>query len=449
MKTEIPFGDEPALVEELRSLAAEERLSGRAAHLSALADDLKSRSRLEVWSEVDLGASFPLESIGPAPAGGAAHRVLDVLPSGLVFLPVLITWAGLAAASGAHGRSHADPALEGMSFLERWQDGFNGALPGWLAFDQVAYYTLTGIVLLIGAVLVQNVQRRRTEARNEYERAELARRLTSALAAARFVLAPVRLGHPARIADELGASVTKLRKVGQIAERAQEDVRAALAETRKSMRSAQETVAELREGSVTVGSAVREGLDVVHDLYGRLGEVAEAIDRVAGASEGLVRTAEEERTRTREELTGLVGELAEQVRRAVDDGQERLNASVAASSTEIVRALEEGERELRASLDEWREVNAGIAHRNETAGDLAGQAVETVGELPHQVQLLRESIDAMREALENDEEEPDDWDEDPEEDGEAPEEWDDSEAGEPEDRDDPDGEVDSRELVAR
>ncbi|MEU0490947.1 hypothetical protein ABZ249_17100 [Nocardiopsis sp. NPDC006139] len=438
MKTEIAFGDESALVEELRSLAAEERLSGRAAHLSALADDLDSRSRLEIWSEVDLGASFPPESIAPAPAEDTTRKVLDALPSGLVFLPVLITWAGLAAAAGAHGRSHADPALEGLSFLERWQNGFNGTLPGWLAFDQVAYYTLTGIVVLIAAVLAQNVQRRRTEARDEQERAELTRRLTSALAAARFALAPVRIGHPARIADELGASVTKLRKVGQIAERAQEDVRAALAETRKSMRAAQETVTELREGSNGVGSAVREGLDVVRDLYGRLGEVAEAIDRVAGASEALVRTAEEERTRTREELTGLVGELTGQVHRAVADGQERLTASVVDSAGVIGRALAEGETDLRASLDEWREITAGIAHRNETAGDLAGQAVETVGELPAQVELLRESIDALCEVLESRAEEPGERDGEPAYDGE-----------EPEDRDDPEEEADSRELVTR
>ncbi|MDT0326861.1 hypothetical protein [Nocardiopsis lambiniae] len=401
MKTEIMLGDESALVEELRSLAAEERLSGRAVQLSALAADLESRSRLEIWSEIDLGASFPAaESIGPSGTKGVTHRILDVLPAGLVFLPVLITWAGLAMAAGAHGRSHADPALQGLSFLERWQNGFNGALPGWLAFDQVAYYTLAGILMLIGTVLVQGVRRRRFEAQDTAERTDLARRLTSAMTAARFILGPVRLGHPARIADELGTSVNKLRKVGQIAERAQEDVRAALAETRKEMHAAQETILVLREGSDGVTAAVREGLDVVRDLYTRLGEVSEAIDRVADASDELTRTADEERVRTREELSGLVGDLSGRVHEVIVDGQERLSTAVSDSAATIGRALTEGETGLRASLDEWREVNTIFAHRNESAGDLAGRVAEIVGELPLQVERLKEGIDALREVME-------------------------------------------------
>lgn len=400
MDTDLKPGDRPALVKELRALSEEERMGGRAVQLTALADALDTGEKLEAWAEIDLGTAFPAsESIGPAPSDGAVQRLVETGPTALVFLPVLITWAGLALAAGAHGRSQGDPSLEGLSFLERWQASFNGELPAWLAFDQVAVYTLTGIILLIGAVVAQSLYRRRTEERDRAERDGLARRLVCAMTAAQLELGSVRLGSPARFAGELGKSVQHLRELGQVALQAQQDVRHTLGEAQESLRMAHSAAGALREGSDGVSGAVRDGLEVLQDLYVRFGEVSGALDRVAAASEELSATAERERSRTREELGRLTTDLAEKADRTVTDGLERVNGAVTASTEEIGRRLSEGEAAVRSALGEWQETGSGFAHRAELAADLSGRVAEALSGLPEAVNRLREGIDDLQSAM--------------------------------------------------
>ncbi|WP_150241583.1 hypothetical protein [Nocardiopsis quinghaiensis] len=401
MKTEISPGDRPALVEELRSLAEEGRLAGRAVQLTALAEALDDGERLETWAEVDLGTAFPAaETIDPPTRGGAVRGIVEAAPTALVFLPILITWTGLAQAAEAYGRSQGDASLEGLSFLERWQGAFNGELPAWLAFDRVAVYTLTGILLLIAVVLAQALHRRWSDGRDEEERTQLARRLASAMTAAQFELGAVRLGSPARIASELGSSVQQLREVGSIAQRAQQDVRTTLEQVQENLRMAQSTITVLKEGSDGVTGAVHEGLDVVRDLYVRFGEVSEAIDRVATASEEFSRTAEGERVQLREELEQVVTGLAEQVDRTVSEGLEGLSGAVTESSGDIGRALASGEAQIRTALGEWQETGTGFAHRVELAADLSGRVAEVMRELPEAVERLHSGIDALHRGLE-------------------------------------------------
>ncbi len=387
-------------MEELRSLAAEERLSGRAVQLTALADSLAGGERLETWAEVDLGTAFPsAEAVDPPARGGAVRGLIEAAPTALVFLPVLITWAGLALAAGAYGRSQGDSSLEGLSFLERWQDAFNGALPAWLAFDRVAVYTLTGILLLIAVVLAQNLHRRWSDSRDETERTRLVRRLTSAMTAVQFELGAVRLGSPARIASELGSSVQQLREVGLLAQRAQQDVRTTLEQAQESLRMAQGAITVLKEGSDGITGAVHEGLDVVHDLYGRFGEVSEAVDRVATASEELSRTAEGERVRSREELEKVVTGLTEQVNRTVSESLAGLTGALTRSSGDISRTLADGETALRTALAEWQETGTGFAHRVELAADLSGRVAETMRELPEAVGNLPEAVERLNSGI--------------------------------------------------
>ncbi|MFE3458127.1 hypothetical protein ACFXKD_11320 [Nocardiopsis aegyptia] len=386
---------------ELSALADEDRMAGRRVHLNALADDLRKEQRLERWAEMDLSAAFPTsESVGPRSRSGRLPDVVETLPTVLVFLPILITWAGLALAAGAYGRSRQDAALEGLSFLERWQDGFNGALPVWLAFDNVALCTLGGIIILIGGVVAQSLYRRWDDGQDQAERTALERRLVSALAAAQFELGAVRLGSPARIASELGASVQQLREVGLVAQRAQQEVRTTLAETRECLRSAQSTISVLKEGNDSVTGAVQEGLDVVRDLYERFGEVSTAIDRVADASDTLSAAGAEERARSREEMTRVADRLAGEVRDLVSQSHEALAGTVSGASDVISHALSSGEHGIRTALEEWQENGTGFAHRAELAADLSGRVAESLRDLPDAVLRLREGIDELHESVE-------------------------------------------------
>lgn len=389
-------GDRNGLVAELYGLSAVDRLAGRSTQLASLAKDLDTGKRLDSWAEVDVTASFsPERSIGAAPTEPRFGRFLDHLPTALVFLPILVTWGGLSMAANAHGRSQGDTALEGMSFLERWQGGFNGALPGFFTFDNIAYSTLSGIVLLIISVVGQSVYRKRAEAWAETERADLARRLTSVMTAVQFELGTVRLGSPARIAADLGASVEHMRETNRLAQQAQQDVRTTLTETRENLRAAHSAIAVLKESMDTVAQVIREGGDVLEEFHSRLAEVSSAVDRVADESSRFTTSAKGELARVREELDGGITRLTEQVRASVAEGQGLMSDSVENSSANLQRALETGESMIREVFEDWQATSVGFAHRFEQAADVSGRVVESMNALPEAVDRLNAGIDTL------------------------------------------------------
>ncbi|WP_017579144.1 hypothetical protein [Nocardiopsis valliformis] len=320
---------------------------------------------MAAWAEVDMGSAFaPDVSIGSPPPEEGVRSWIDHVPTALVFLPILITWSGLALAAGAYGRSRDDAALEGLSFLERWQDGFNGALPTMLAFDNVALFTLLGIIVLIVSVVGQSIHRRRADARAECEGAELARRLTSAMTGVQFTLGEARLGNPDRVADRIGEAIGHVREVNRLAQRTQQETLNALSETRENLRAAQSAVTVLEGSSKTVAEAIREGGELARELQERLGEVASAIERIAEASTGLTASSAREGSLMREGVDGAMSRFTEEVREV---------------------------------LGEWQDTNAGFAHRFEQAGDLSGRVAESMNTLPRAVERLGSEIDALRE----------------------------------------------------
>ena len=373
-----------------------DRLTGRSTQLASLAKDLDNGERLDSWAEVDITASFsPEQSIGAAPTEPRWGRFLEHLPTVLVFFPILVTWAGLSFAANAYSRSQGDAALEGLSFLERWQGGFNGSLPAFLTFDNVAYSTLGAIGLLICAVVAQSVYRKKAETQAETERADLARRLTSVMTAVQFELGTVRLGGPARMATDLGAGVENMREMNRLSQQAQQEVRVTLTETRENLRAAHSAIAVLKESTDTVAQAIREGGDVVEDLHGRLAEVASAVDRVAEESSRFTTSAKDELIRVRSELDGGLLRLTEQVRESVTEGQGLMSASVENSSENLQRALGTGESMIREVFEDWQATNAGFAHRFEQAVDISGRVVESMNALPEAVDRLNTGIDTF------------------------------------------------------
>jgi hypothetical protein len=210
------------------------------------------------WADLDLIAALG----GPVPVA-AAPRVsvvvpvvgragqawwrttIDALPPVLVFVPILLTWLSLFAASNAYRSLEASPSARaanaGKSFLELWQQGFAGRLPAPLSFGYVAMYTVAAVGVLIVATAVGGHFHRRDErqAEEEQQRAEAAAErarqaadnsraaaehdraaaeraragLLPALVRAQAELNNRRLATPVRFAAELSQAATELRQL--------------------------------------------------------------------------------------------------------------------------------------------------------------------------------------------------------------------------------------------
>jgi hypothetical protein len=385
----------------LGQLLKEPRLAGRKDQLKELADALKSGAGLDKWAEIDLYAAFLRdETIGPAiPAGGgrgrllrAWDRVLDDGPTVLIFLPIAVTWAGLLFATRAYRESRNDPALANKSFLERWQSGFGGRLAGWLSFDRVALYTLLAIGLLVVMSLWQLTNRRRTDQRDEAERAELLRRLAEALTAAQLELAPVRLAAPGqaaaelgRVAGELAGTVTHIRRVGEVAERAQREALAGLAVVGDAVGKVEQGTIAIQAVAVQVGQAAQQVGD-------RLADVGKATTTIADAAAEFARQADLSSDRLRKGVHDTIDGLADRIQQATAESQRKITVAVGDSSATIAKALDTGADQVRTALVEVRTTGAAYTHRVESAVDVLGQVTEAVAAMPDSVQELSRQL---------------------------------------------------------
>jgi hypothetical protein len=207
------------VADELEGIAAEPELEPQRAQLTGLADALRQGSDLDGWAEIDLLDTFTRpESLRPSVPGtqqSRARTVLDMAPSVLLFLPILITWLGLAMATRAYGDLMAHPpagfSLAGKTFLQLWQEGFGGKLAGAFGFSSVAVYTLVAVLLLVIVTVTGGIVRRREETAATAGRAELMHRMIPILTRAQLALGRYRLDASARHAAEL------YRATGQLA----------------------------------------------------------------------------------------------------------------------------------------------------------------------------------------------------------------------------------------
>lgn len=123
-----------------------------------------------------------------------------------VFVPIAVTWVGLALAAWSYRSADNAGTLRGESFLQGWEKGF-GELPAGLTFDWFAVYTCVLVTLLIVMTSAHVWRRWRVALRQ----AALRRNLTNALLAADLILAPYRLPAEQRAAQELNAASGKVR----------------------------------------------------------------------------------------------------------------------------------------------------------------------------------------------------------------------------------------------
>ena len=190
------------------------------------------------WSDFDLVGTFASLGTFDDADGRAADNgnfgfrrhltVIEVLQGIFIFVPLLITWAGLQQAAGAYHRMLADPATSAAAragnFLELWQTGFGGHLVSALKFEWAALYTLCAILVLIGITVTAAELRRRADSvsdQDDLQRRSDQRNLLATLARAQLIINRDRLATPARFAAELAGAADGLRALLALAEQTQ------------------------------------------------------------------------------------------------------------------------------------------------------------------------------------------------------------------------------------
>lgn len=394
-------------VARLRALAGEDRLSARAAQLRRLADDLDAGNDLERWAEIDLYAAFLRDDTvqdraRPHDRPGWPGSVLEILPSVLIFLPIVVTWFGLYHATLAYRQSRGDPALANKSFLEQWQSGFAGRLPGWLYFDRIALWTLAGVGVLVVVSVAREVVRRRADRRAERERAAdardgaaLMRELAAALTDADFELSRFRMNDASRIDD---AS----RRLGDVAERgsaAAEAARAMLADAGEAMTRTREVLDRVE----VLAGALLHSEDAVRAAAGRVGEATDGVgarlEEIAAATvrlddevAGLTRTVTADSERLRTSIEQIVTAAAQEMRGTAEANGRELGASVA-------KALDAAGTAIRQALDEFGEATGGIGTRLEEIAAATALVGEGAGGLSRSAAADSERLRTSTEQL--------------------------------------------------
>lgn len=349
------------VADELKAIAAEVPLAGRLGELAAALRDLSAPTpqldSARHWATVDLFETFLGEGsdeLGTPPSHEWLWRAIDTAVQVLVFVPIAVTWLGLALAAGAFRAATAAGDLHGQSFLQGWQEGFGGRVPGWLTFNYLASYTSALVFLLIAATATHV-----THARRRAERQAAARqRVAAALSRANLELAPLRLGTPDRLVQELGSTLDKLREAASAIEDA---------------------------GKAAVGSQ-QKAADAISAVAPAL-DSAEKAARAAATAADVLERAPDKLGNHLGQLATASGDIAATQRSAL--------SSFGDASTRIASALEDGADRVRKSLAEVGSTAAIYAHRTEQAADILGQAQQTVDELPSAVTGLQRQIENM------------------------------------------------------
>ena len=354
------------VADELRNLARElpstDELVELESALRELGADAPKDEHARRWATIDLFAAFLGDD---AEACGSRRErfwpVLDIAVQVLVFVPIAVTWFGLAEAAGAYQAAARAGDLHGESFLEGWETGFGGRLSGLFTFHQLAIDTSALVVLLIIATGVHALRNRLIE---EPRHGAVRRRLTSALVQASLELAPLRLGVPERLAEELDIAADKLADTvraidatGRIARDSQRRATDALA-------AVAPTLASVERAAAAAGTAV-SALEGAPDRFGsHLGQLTAAAGDITAAQRGMA-------------------------------------VSVGDAAAGIAGALHEGAGQVRDTLAYIGVTAAAYTHRAEQAADILGQAHQAIDSLPAAVDGLRADVANVGAQLQN------------------------------------------------
>lgn len=408
-----PTGRDPVeLAAELRALASDARVSVHRAALEELADDITSPELLARWSGTDLISAYAApgvfltvttgsraertatESGGPAPAvtsgaaGGSGDwparrerwaRSFSGWAGALVFLPLLVTWAGLGAAAWAYQKMRDAGKGGTESFLALWQQGFAGELWAPFHFDVMVLYTVLALSGLIAATRLRSRQEQKDDAAARLFTA----RLSGALAQVQALASGAAHMTPMRFAEELQGAASSLRTLGELAGAVQR-------ETQELIEQARETAALTRSAAEALGEGVT-------GLRSAAAAVEASATSASAAAEGAGRGAEV--------LSGEVVKVLDEMGRQVQESTWTAAGQLAAATDDAVRRI--GDAADQAVILEEGAVRQGVDLLDRTAEAMGGTldavraALEVaVAELAGAADRLNGTVEALPEALE-------------------------------------------------
>ncbi|MBK3627924.1 hypothetical protein JHN59_24370 [Streptomyces sp. MBT49] len=394
-----PTGREPGRVAaELRTLATDARVAVHRVALEELAEDLPLPDRLARWAGTDLVAAYAardtfLPGHSPEARGGPADgrrgrrdraarftRALAGAGSALVFLPLLLTWAGLGAAAWAYQDMRAEGTGDGETFLALWQSGFAGHLPLPFHFDFLVGYTVTA---LCGLVLATALRQRHERAEDLASRV-LAARLSGALAQVQALAAEAAQATPPRFGEELRGAARSLRALGELAGKAQQETAELIAE-------ASRTSSLTRAAALSLGDGVRE--------------LRSAAESVASSTDSASRAAQEAHQGA-QVLSGEAGKVVDGMDRAVRRAAGAAAEELSAAAADAVRRVSDAAEAAAGREETAAHRSAELLRRSgeDMTGAFAAARValeSAAGELAATVERLDRTVTGLPRALES------------------------------------------------
>ncbi|WP_030913269.1 hypothetical protein [Streptosporangium amethystogenes] len=362
------------LAGELRELADHPHLAARQDQLRDLADAVTDPDMAGHWCEIDLFAAFspddtilvdgePAESTSSPRRPGWRRGLSGAIGPALVFVPIFITWLGLMMATGAYGDVLAAGGLNAARrpFLEMWQQGFDGRLPGVFEFDNIALCTLAAIFCLICWTVFENITRNTREDAAERELRALRVRLRGALTEASLVLGQVRLSAPERFGAELNRAAADIGFVGTTARKVHTELVEALTLTLEATRKTTDALA---------GSAI-DVRDAVEHLGGHLAAVNSTCDDLAAAVARFSAVIDTAGSTAGQAVTDVGNQLSTTISRTTLDMRQAFNDELVRSVSSVQGSVSG----LDLRINELVGATAGISH----AVDRAAISIDSVG----------------------------------------------------------------------
>ncbi|MDT3398071.1 hypothetical protein RKE29_15715, partial [Streptomyces sp. B1866] len=337
-------------------------LAPHARALRRLATALRTGDGLDQWQYTNLTAAFadPATYDDPPLRGARVRRAVEFAPAVTVFVPLAVTWGALAAATHAYqrmldaARAGRGPGPDGRTFLELWQTGFAGQLPGPLTFGWTALWTLLAIGLVVGSTVAAAVSRRHREDGLAAAKEDTRRDLIPLLHDAQALLGEARHGSPGRHAADLAALSDGMRATLAETHDAQRQLVKAQRRTGELVESAGRLYGQLDTSATALQTATRGFEDAARSAAAQAARTevrAEAVQRrLAEAADALVASAEK--------VTTGGGDLARALMDAADEGArhigETYRLAVAAAAVSLTGTMEQVAREAGALIDRAR-----------------------------------------------------------------------------------------------
>ncbi|MGH3810948.1 MAG: hypothetical protein ACRDUV_00640 [Pseudonocardiaceae bacterium] len=371
------------LASAVRELAERPQLGIHCAPLRDLADALDGRANLASWATVDLVNTFGRPDLFRdrlEDRGGEAW-ITQILQSVLVFVPIIVTWIGLALATAAYQDMISAPdgtaQVAGRSFLQLWQQGFDGHLAAPFTFFWMAVYTVLALTAVIAVTLRGAWRGRRAEQLKTSDRQSLMAELIPALVRAQVAACEEQHASPARFADELSGAAGQLGALLDDTLSAQQGLRyfGDLAQRLSQQLTIAATAVESASGEL--GRSADAGRTAMEGTQAALAALKHTVtDHVESSTQRITAVAEQAALQTEE--VGKAGEylLAEMARRV----NEQLATSVERQGrllSDLTDRVDGAVQALRHACDQLSGAGTGLSA---TLGQAGREGAEAIAE---------------------------------------------------------------------